>query len=106
MLVLDMIDLSLYTSLDKLVEQPEARVFDIPSPDILGDVLPSMIGTVASSSLKKIRREQRASQRSDVKTIHSIYPLLHLFLGQSRWWGLSKEDNGDLPGNMTPMSLI
>ena len=54
MLVLDMIDLSLCTSLDKLVEQPEARVFDIPSPDILGDVLPSMIGTVASSSLKKI----------------------------------------------------
>ena len=31
-------------SLDKLVEQPEARVFDIPSPDILDDVLPSMIG--------------------------------------------------------------
>ena len=53
MLVLDMIDLSLCTSLDKLVEQPEARVFDIPSPDILGDVLPSMIGTVKRGGVGK-----------------------------------------------------
>ncbi len=40
-------------SLDKLVEQPEARVFDIPSPTILGDVLPSMIGTVKMGSVGK-----------------------------------------------------
>ena len=40
-------------SLDKLVEQPEGRIFDIPSPDILGDVLPSMIGTVKMGSVGK-----------------------------------------------------
>jgi hypothetical protein len=53
MCVLDMFNLLLLTSLDKLVEQPEARIFDFPSPDILGDVLPSMIGTVKMAGVGK-----------------------------------------------------
>jgi hypothetical protein len=40
-------------SLDKLVEQPEGRIFYITSPDILGDVLPSMIGTVKRGGVGK-----------------------------------------------------
>jgi hypothetical protein len=34
-------------------QKPEARVFDTPSPDILGDVLPSMIGTVKMGGIGK-----------------------------------------------------
>ena len=51
--VLDIFDLSLWTSLDKLVEQPESRIFYIASPDILGDVLSSMIGTVKRACVGK-----------------------------------------------------